>query len=75
MYDYHLKQSIHILLPLLFKNLKENHIEEASGGQTLQYQPLRLKLSQRSRDGCKFVYKQLISQIYPPALDTTQVQQ
>ena len=74
MYDHHLKQSINILLPLFFKNLKENHIEEASGGQALQYQPLRLKLSQRPRDGCKFVYKQLISQIYPPALDTTQVQ-
>ena len=49
MYDYHLKQSIDILLPLLFKNLKENHIEEASGGQALQYQPLRLNLSQRSQ--------------------------
>ena len=43
MYDYHLKQSIHILLPLLFKNLKENHIEKASGGQTLQYQQIAVQ--------------------------------
>ena len=43
MYDYHLKQSIYILLPLLFENLKENHIEEASGGQTLQYQQIAVQ--------------------------------